>query len=273
MDWLSVPNRVRELYPRCCCAFQEAISQELTEFEAPGLGLLYKEGSAFKPLFDAWGAAQQPFGGPNPLTATLLTGAAGAGLGYLGSKAMNAFTPNKYIDDQKRARNWAIIGGLMGALPPAYLYGRPALQLHGLKGLLMSGAQPGNQGSGLEVTAAADPVLCKCAADSGAAFAPSVPVDAFNNVILGDQYLPPSLKAATMGLTTAAQLSRGGSALVSPADIGRVAIGMGSGWLSGMVAGKVLGALAGLRPDAQQQLQQAGVIAGLIKSVIPLVFQ
>jgi hypothetical protein len=289
MDWLAVPHRVRELYPLCCHSFQEAIRQDADEFEAPGLGLLYKEGAAFKPLYDAWAAPQKPFGGPNPLTAMLLTGAAGAGLGYVGSKAMNAFTPNKYIDDKKRARNWAMIGGMLGLGIPGYLYARPALQLDGWPGML--GEPPlGPEGvperrgyptpsrpsatpePELAKLSQVDPILKKCAEDAGATFAPIVPVDAFNNVLINDQYLPPSLKAATMGLTTAAQLSRGGAAMISPADIGRVAISMGSGWLAGMLVGKTLGALAGVRPEVQQTLQRTGAMAGLIKSVVPLVF-
>lgn len=270
MDWLDVPNCLRELYPQCRDAFANAIEHDLDEFESPVFGTMYKSGAAFKPLGDIWQGLQTPFGGPNPLTAMLLTGAIGAGMGYGGSKLLSGITPNKYIDDQRRTKNWTTLGALGGLALPAYLYARPAVQLHGWQGLLRRGDEPP---PALPPQQAADPTISKIAADAGAAFAPIVPVDAFNNVILTDQYLTPEMKALTAGLTTAAALSRGGADHVSPADIGRVAIGMGAGWMSGMLVGKTLGALAGVRPEVQQTLARTGALAGLVKQVVPLIFQ
>lgn len=102
-----------------------------------------------------------------------------------------------------------------------------------------------------------------------------IPVDAFGNVVwsASDPFTPMATRAATMGLVDAASMSRGNSPFVTPGDVARIGIGMGSGYLAGRLVGKTLGALAGLSPDSQRSLQQAGTWAGLLKTVIPLAFQ
>jgi len=98
---------------------------------------------------------------------------------------------------------------------------------------------------------------------------PSIPVDRFNRVVWEDPLTPVPIRAATVGLTEGASQLQGGSPLVSPLDIARLAVGMGSGSLSGLLTGRVIGALAGLTPQAQDQLQQAGIWSGLLRTVIP----
>lgn len=98
---------------------------------------------------------------------------------------------------------------------------------------------------------------------------PSIPVDRFNRVVWEDPLTPVPIRAATVGLTEGASQLQGGSPIVSPLDVARLAVGMGSGSLSGLLTGRVLGALAGLTPQAQDQLQQAGIWSGILRTVIP----
>ena len=73
---------------------------------------------------------------------------------------------------------------------------------------------------------------------------------------------PPASAALAAGLVHGASAARGGSNWVSPMDVGRIAIGAGSGLLSGIVAGKILGALAGLTPAAENNIKRIGIWAG-----------
>ena len=73
---------------------------------------------------------------------------------------------------------------------------------------------------------------------------------------------PPASAALAAGLVHGASAARGGSNWVSPMDVGRIAIGAGSGLLSGVVAGKILGALAGLTPEAENNIKRMGIWAG-----------
>jgi hypothetical protein len=112
---------------------------------------------------------------------------------------------------------------------------------------------------------------------AGGTFNPMIPVDQFNRTIWNDLrgtggYTPAPLAAATTGITQAASLASGTN-FISPADIARIGMGMGSGWLSGTVVGKTLGALAGLRPEAQEALQRTGTWAGILGNVVPIIFR
>lgn len=106
---------------------------------------------------------------------------------------------------------------------------------------------------------------------------PRIETDRLISDIYDDPVTPPKIQSTVAGIISAAALQRGSfgkrSPLISPADIARVAVGMGSGWVSGRIAGKILGALAGLTPDAREKLQKAGLWAGLVKAVVPLVFK
>jgi len=104
------------------------------------------------------------------------------------------------------------------------------------------------------------------------AMVPSIPRDHFNNLVWQDPYTPLPIRSATTGVVNAASMSQGGARVVSPFDIARIGVGMGTGWLSGMLVGKTLGALAGLRPESQKTLQQTGVWAGVLTNVVPKLF-
>jgi hypothetical protein len=101
---------------------------------------------------------------------------------------------------------------------------------------------------------------------------PMIPADQFTQTVWRDGNTPVSIRAATTGLVDSASAIRGGSRLVTPGDIARIAIGAGAGYASGMLVGKTLGALAGLRPESQRQLQTMGTWAGILANVVPTVF-
>jgi hypothetical protein len=100
----------------------------------------------------------------------------------------------------------------------------------------------------------------------------TIPVDAFNRVILEDPFLTPQLRAATVGLVSSADAAKGGPGIINPFDLTRIAVGMGAGLSQAYLGGRVLGALAGLTPEAQAKFQQVGLFAGAIKSVVPGMF-
>ena len=51
--------------------------------------------------------------------------------------------------------------------------------------------------------------------------------------------------------------------------MGRMAVGMGSGYLSGALVGKSPGALTGMPDSAQDELKSVGLWAGIAKSLVP----
>ena len=94
---------------------------------------------------------------------------------------------------------------------------------------------------------------------------PGIHVNTFGtpkNYAQANPYTPPATAALAAGLVHGASAARGGSNWVSPMDVGRIAIGAGSGLLSGIVAGKILGALAGLTPAAENNVKRIGIWAG-----------
>jgi hypothetical protein len=259
--------------------------------------VLIKQGTELRsigqPIAQAAGWQNGPLtnwmGGPNTLASTLMSGLVGAGAGYGAGWLGEQLLPREYFERGKLRRSGAMIGALAGGLPALYWGGRaggfgkhfpdfkppvphegteavpeptPWLNPHGyasvkeadfggIGGLLapQPGANPGHVG----------------------VFVPIIPVNQFTQAIWQDPNTPPQMQAAASGLVDAAGMSLQ-SGFVSPADVARIATGMGSGWVSGMLVGKTLGALAGLKPDAQRTLQQTGMWAGAIKAVLPRVF-
>jgi hypothetical protein len=198
------------------------------------------------------GPVNVPYGGARPLTATLMGGLAGAGLGYLGGHLAENLLPEQHFEKGRLRKILALLGGGVGATP-GLLWG-----LHSPDGWLGNGA------------GAAEVPLSKA---GGFADDERFNVDDFDQALWSraDPYTPASLRAGARGLVDTASLASGGSALVGPSDIARVALGLGSGWTAGWAAGKVLAGLAGLKPEAQAKLQQAGTWAGLLKAVIPTI--
>jgi len=109
------------------------------------------------------------------------------------------------------------------------------------------------------------------AAGFDASDVPAIPRNRFGQAVWADEQTPLPIRAATVGLVDAAAQA-GGSPWVSPVDVARVAVGMGSGYASGMIVGKVLGAMAGLSQPAQQSLRRAGTWADVLTGVVPMAF-
>jgi hypothetical protein len=295
-DWLDVPYRIRELYIKHAGDALDIVRGEQKRpiiFTDVGPIVIHKEATApFSTFGKAFGTAGRAMGGPNPLTSALLTGALTAGAGYGGGWLAEKLFPEKYMKRGPLKRNLAIGGGLLGALAGGYLHGKPLADQHGWrKAMLMRGTadlKPPEPGFWDTATTPTEPL--KTAADKlGVAFEeddfyktafsnaagtvlPRIHKDEFNQMVLRDPYTSMVIRAGTMGLTEAASQAKGGANWISPLDIGRIAVGMGSGAVSGMMVGKVLGALAGLKPEAQQGLQRGGIMAGLLTNIIPQAF-
>lgn len=84
--------------------------------------------------------------------------------------------------------------------------------------------------------------------------------------------LTPATRAAATGLVTGASALSGGTKLVSPLAVGRMAAGMGSGYLSGALVGSVLGSLTGMPASTQERLKNTGMWAGALANILPLAF-
>ena len=245
-----------------------------------------------KPVMDAFRSVGRAMGGPNPLTSTLTGGALGAALGYGGGWLLQKLFPDRYMENGPLARNLAIAGALGLGGASGVFHGLPAYKQRrrfgqGFWGSLGSTALdskiPTPQSymqellkksqADFNIDLIEDELFEKLAyAPVAGAFVPKIPVNGFNQMVWRDPFLTPQMQAATTGLTSAASTQHGGANLVSPFDIGRIAVGMGSGAVSGMLVGKALGALAGLTPKAQEGIQNAGIFAGLVSNIVPKAF-
>lgn len=200
------------------------------------------------------------WGGPRPLSNLIIGSGLGAGGGYLAGRLAEHFLPSKYFDPQAVRRRGMILGAALGAAVPAY-QSLDAVRATGDTGALVETYPP-------------TPDRLKAAQDKEAQdmFAPVIPVDQFNLMVMNDPRTPWRYRAATAGLIEAADAIRGTpDRFVSPFDIARIAAGAGVGLMSGVVAGKALGLLAGLTPQTQQKIQDLGLWAGVIQSVVPKV--
>jgi hypothetical protein len=248
-----------------------------------------------KPVVQAANLAPAPWNAPlggfgtSPLFSMLTSGLLGGGLGYMGGTLLENLFPEDYMERGKLRKNLAILGGLGGAAGPAYLgtvghrnWNDPN------RSAWRSWIEPnvffGKQNEAIKQAYVSlaekdkdedvDNWLSKEAVSeySGLAITPTIPVDAFNRVVMQDPFASMPLQTATIGITEAANQAKGNSGIISPFDIARIGLGMGAGLSQAYLGGKVLGALAGLTPKAQETLQQAGMFAGALKAVVPGLF-
>lgn len=250
----------------------------------------------FRPIVQAANLAPAPWNAPlggfgtSPLFSMLTSGLLGGGLGYLGGTLMENMFPEDYMERGKLRKTLAVLGGLGGAAGPAYLgtVGHRNWNEPG-KSPWRSWIEPnvffGAQKKAIDMAYKAiseksadsdtEDWLNKSAANdefSGLMITPTIPVDAFNRVVMQDPFASMPLQTATVGLTEAANQAKGNRGIISPFDIARIGVGMGAGLSQAYLGGKVLGALAGLTPKAQETLQQAGMFAGALKAVVPGLF-
>ncbi len=264
----------------------------------PDSGFVLVKNAAFlQGPADAFSAAQKPLGGPHPLSASIVGGLLGAGVGYGGGYLAEQLAGDS-VEKGRLRRTGAILGGLGGAVPGAWWGAtnmRHPKETGGGLEAWTSGwpFQPPKAASVYDDLELPDP-LAKSANPqaSGAMYLPSIPVDAFNRVVwqdvhrnpnpygtkdpYGDNeqplYTPPPVAAAISGIVAGAGAATG-MQHVSPWSVAlTAATTAGKGYLSGLVLGKTLGALAGLRPEVQDRLQQVGLWGGLVTGAVNELF-
>lgn len=188
---------------------------------------------------------------PTPLASMLAGAVLGGGAGYLGASAAGMVLP-RHWDKKRLRRNAAMFGALVGTAP-------------GLEwGALNRFAdEPFNSDAFLKES-------------SLSGLFDTVDVNQFNHTVWNDPRVanrmnPPTQALLTGFVTGAANLpgKRTSTSIVTPFDMGRMAVGMGSGYLSGALVGKALGALTGMPDSAQDRLKSVGLWAGIAKSLVP----
>jgi len=253
-DWDDVPQTANALilkYAEAAAAMHAAEPDNIVIHD-DAVGEI-KVATAFAPAMKWFDWPGSLAGGPTPLTRTLTGAGLGAALGYGGGWLSSQLWPDKYLDKKKARRNMAIMGAAAGGLPTSYFFGRPAVEQHGMSGWLKKSEL-------LEES--------RRFQKYASARLPTIDVNRFNQVIW-EQELPPAVKAMTTGMVSAASASRGGARLVSPFDVARIAVGMGSGAASAALVGKTLGAIAGLTPESQDAIFRTGAGVGLLMNVVP----
>jgi hypothetical protein len=207
---------------------------------------------------------------PSALASMLTLGILGAGLGYgtgrIQGNLINMFADNA-VDPKKTARSGALIG-LGAGLIPGLLYaagnykaGKP----------VFTGAFLNDRDPQLRYE---NPLQKYSSYSSGVAFDPDMFAKLINEDPTMRQGLDPRERAMATGLVVGAKHlpGRPNSSLVTPLDVTRMAMGMGTGYLSGAVVGKTLGALMGLSKPLQQELVRSGTFAGMVKNLIPIAY-
>lgn len=297
--WEDVPSIVPRLYAEVaadaraalrehegsgCDVYFNRVTKQSWALPVPPAGdgwMRVKSASIVTPAIDAMGEAQRPLGGPHPLSAAIVGGLVGGGLGLGGGALAEQLLPEEHFERGKLRRSLAILGAGIGAAP----------------GLAWGGANmqmPQDTGGGLK--AWLSPFPFKKASfggdEYGALFMPTIPKDAFNRAVWsdvvqgpnpfgskspwGDNSQPlgtPAPVAATVSGIVAGTAAATGQDAVSPMQVAMTAASTaGRGYMAGLLFGKTLGALAGLRPEAQDQLKQIGLWGGLVTGAVNSLF-
>ena len=292
LKWKQVPDRAVAIFKK----HSKQIAQEwIKEAESPTLHRLAQLMNITK--------GEYPGGIPNapsPLASMLVSGLAGAGIGYglgwLGEKVL----PRKWNRGNLRTTG-ALGGAALGASPGALwglanalegrqfndntLWQSPPVKRkprihHELADFLHFENNPYEVGGSKLASDVKDEIRTsfdKVAAITGLGFDP-IPVDEFNRVIWNDPRvanpLTPATRAAATGLVTGAANLPGkrDARFVTPLDVGRMAAGMGSGYVSGALVGKALGVMMGMPDSTQEHLKNTGMWAGLVSNLVPIAF-
>lgn len=303
LAWRNVPQLMLDYFEKCADVVTELRAADVTEprYFNPETAELRNEPTPDEPWVKVSGSpvvagmaeALNYFpnrvnnvipGLQSPLGAALTSGLVGAGLGYAGGTALESLLPSTWKRKRLR-RTLAMLGGL-GLATPALAWG--AANIHNGKSVLDGWPlDDGPHPPPVDITpkpVATGPFQRKVAeafeSETGIRQEPLINVDMFNRVIWFDPQvagrLSPVMQAATSGLLTgAATLAGGGrqATFVTPWDVGRMAAGMGSGYLAGELIGKGLGALAGMPQATQDRLKQTGMFAGVVANLVPLAFR
>ena len=248
--------------------------------------------SAWAKPFELAGA---PFGGPTPLTNSLIGGLVGGGLGYGAGWLAEKFLPEEYFEPGKLRRTLGLAGAGVGAgLPLLHNLARysGARNTPNAPGFLQSFVTPTAKLPASDQAAALrqidttqlgppSPQLLDDARTKAAAFGAMtggddvrpVPVDRFNRAIwegtsptLPDP-TPPAVAAAAAGLVSGVASQYGAPSLLSPRHFVTGLATAGVDGVTATIAGTVLGALGGMKPQAQRDLQRAGLWTGLVRGI------
>ena len=266
--WDAVP-KIAQI---SAAALQEAVSRSATErLGNPGGSNTIERLGAIAQLWPG-----QDVGIPNSpsaLATTLAMGILGGGIGYgLGSLSggvidlatkFGFMTPGT-VDKRKLKRNLTIGGALLGPLAGGlhaagnYKAGKPILT-----GAFLSDRHP-----------LPSSMIKGAMYTSGAAFDPERFAQLINEDPTVRKGLDPRERAMATGLVMGAKYlpGRTNSSLVTPLDVARMSVGMGSGYASGSLVGNVLGSLMGLSQPAKNRLIQAGMFSGAVRTALPLAF-
>jgi len=242
---------------------------------------------------------------PSPLAATLSGSLLGAGLGYGVGAVAERLLPESWTQHRLR-RTLAMLGGMGGAVPggagilAAWQQGHSILDGQPLSPPPLSTPELAPADLPLGKSAYAEPLAAVAhqplpgrsgvlvarltkAAETAMGFGltpvtriPSVldvNIDAAGRT-LWEAGAGPALTGTTLAaLQAAAQLPGGaGPGLVTPEQLGRLAMGAGAGYATGALVGAVLGALTGLPPDVQNSLRNSGALVGVVQTAVPALF-
>lgn len=310
----NVPDRVQSAYKAAMSNTGIAHTFFVPQKAAPDWAreVLIKRGALFPAVGHAWDFANTALGGSRPLSNAIVSGLALSGLGYGAGTLLEHLFPERYVERGKLRKTLATAGALGGlgfgaanayanaratnspywkgwVIPndsPVVVSRRPSQQI-------LSNPRP-------QTTTVADNTNPfqqdeKYAAFQSGLYAPSIPVDAFNNVVWNDvrkgsnmsnpygtrspwgsndqpMHTPPALASATTGLVSGFGAMTG-SPIISPATVISGLASAGVGLATANIAGRALGALAGLTPEAQNKLQDMGLWAGMLHAVVPPVLQ
>jgi hypothetical protein len=198
-------------------------------------------------------------GRPSSLGQMLVLGSLGALAGHGIGRVVDHFSPT---DAFKASRVGALLGAVVGATPGAIgaaanaAGGRPALASNfyatdfGAKEASFNYSQVGYP-SGINVNNA-------------------------QQAVWSSSHIPIELKAYTSGLLNAAATLPDRrsqvSAIITPMDIARVAVGLGSGVASANLVGNAMGYLFGTGEKTKQMLQNTGAALGVLRSIVPVAY-
>ena len=212
---------------------------------------------------------------PGTLQSMLVGGLTGGALGYGAGWLAEKFLPKSW-ERKKTRRAGALLGALAG-ISPGILQGGMSANIGGsfLQPEIFQESKRAELSK--EVCQEIRESFTKVSAN-GFGLHP-IPVNQFQDTIWNDprvaDRLPLPMQAAASGLVMgAARLpgKRQGTKLITPMDMGRMAAGMGSGYLSGALVGKGLGLLFGMPESTQDRLKETGMFAGVISNLVPVAF-
>jgi len=214
------------------------------------------------PLGQVFGYTEGPlnewYGGPRPVASAIAGGLLTSGLGYAGGHMLERLVPKMFTPGAAKKR-LALLGGAIGAAP-----GLMGMALNNAEGRSVFEKAANLQSAAKLLQEGEPPEFFKYSHNF--IFRPIIDVTRFNDAIWNDPFGSGADKAIASGLVYGAGTATN-SNIVSPMDVTRMAVGMGTGYASATLMGKAFGVLAGISPEAQQAMQTAGVWSGVMKTL------